>query len=374
MIYRTKNIGKPKLGNYLNFRCLLRFSMISIFVVLIISCNKSDDFGEVNTGGSKYKAGDGVFVVNEGNYGQGNGSISFFRFDSAKIENDIFYQANNRPLGDVPVSMEIIGENAWVVVNNSAKIEVVSLKDFSSVATIQGFVSPRFILQVSENKAYISDLYGDEISVLDTRTYLIEGKINLGRSTEQMVIANGLVFVAFWSNYAFPGFENNKIFVINPATDQIVDSVVVGKEPNSLVVDKNGNIWVLCSGGYLNEEIPTLNQINPESLGVSKTLYFSDIQSSPTALCTNRTSDTLYFINNGIFKMAIFENSIPSQPLIANSDYLFYGLAVNPENSEIYTSDAIDYQQNGLVLRYKPDGTFISSCRAGIIPGRFVFI
>jgi len=53
---------------------------------------------------------------------------------------------------------------------------------------------------------------------------------------------------------------------------------------------------------------------------------------------------------------------------------LFYSLAIDPKSSVIYASDAIDYQQNGLILRFKPDGTLIDSSRAGIIPGRFVFI
>jgi YVTN family beta-propeller protein len=340
---------------------------------MISSCDNKDDFGEINTQGSKYNAGDGVFILNEGNFGQGNGSLSFLRFDSSKIENDIFFQTNNRPLGDVPFSMSIIGENAWIAVNNSAKIEIVALKDLSQVATIEGFSSPRFILEVAENKAYVSDLYGDEISVLDTKNYSISGKISLGYSSEQMVLANDLVFVAFWSNYAFPAFENNKVFIINPANDQLTDSIEVGKEPNSMVVDKNMKIWVLCSGGFMNEEIPTLQQINPETLEVKVIFTFGDIQSSPSSLCINGTRDTLFFINSGIYRMSIAENKVPELPLIPEQEHLYYQISVDPKTSDIYATDAIDYQQNGLILRYKPDGTFIDFHHAGIIPGQMIF-
>jgi YVTN family beta-propeller protein len=342
-------------------------------IFMISSCDNKDDFGEINTQGSKYNAGAGVFILNEGNFGQGNGSLSFLRFDSSKIENDIFFQTNNRPLGDVPFSMSIIGENAWIAVNNSAKIEIVALKDLSQVATIEGFLSPRFILEVAENKAYVSDLYGDEISVLDTKNYSISGKISLGYSSEQMVLANNLVFVAFWSNYAFPAFENNKVFIINPANDQLTDSIEVGKEPNSMVVDKNMKVWVLCSGGFMNEEIPTLQQINPETLEVEEIFAFGNIQSSPSSLCINGTLDTLFFISSGIFRMSITENKVPEQPFIPEQEHLYYQIAVDPKTSDIYATDAIDYQQNGLILRYKPDGTFIDFHHAGIIPGQMIF-
>jgi YVTN family beta-propeller protein len=342
-------------------------------IFMISSCDNKDDFGEINTQGSKYNAGAGVFILNEGNFGQGNGSLSFLRFDSSKIENDIFFQTNNRPLGDVPFSMSIIGENAWIAVNNSAKIEILALKDLSQVATIEGFLSPRFILEVAENKAYVSDLYGDEISVLDTKNYSISGKISLGYSSEQMVLANNLVFVAFWSNYAFPAFENNKVFIINPANDQLTDSIEVGKEPNSMVVDKNMKVWVLCSGGFMNEEIPTLQQINPETLEVEEIFAFGNIQSSPSSLCINGTLDTLFFISSGIFRMSITENKVPEQPFIPEQEHLYYQIAVDPKTSDIYATDAIDYQQNGLILRYKPDGTFIDFHHAGIIPGQMIF-
>jgi len=342
-------------------------------IILISSCNKNDDFGEINTQGSMYNSGEGVFILNEGNYGQGNGSLSFFRFDSSKMENDIFYQTNNRPLGDVPFSMKIIGENAWIAVNNSAKIEIVALKDLSLVATIEGLTSPRFIIEVAENKAYLSDLYEDKITILDTKNFLISGKINLRCSSEQMVLANNLVFAAFWSNYAFPANENNKVYIINPVNDLLLDSIEVGKEPNSMVVDKNEKIWVLCSGGFLNEEIPTLQQINAETFEVDALMNFGDIQSSPSSLCINGTLDTLFFINGGIFRMPISESLIPGQPFIPEQGHRFYNIAVDPETSEIYASDAIDYQQNGLILRYKPDGTFVDLHHAGIIPGQMVF-
>jgi YVTN family beta-propeller protein len=251
---------------------------------------------------------------------------------------------------------------------------VVDLKDLTSVATVEGFNSPRFILEIYENKAYVSDLYSDDISIVDTKNFKITGKINLGSSSEQMVLVNNLVFVAFWSKYSFPDLENNLVFVLDPANDFVIDTIEVGKEPNSVVVDKNMKIWVLCSGGFLNEEIPTLWQIDPVTFEASKSLSFDNIESSPSSLCMNGSRDTLYFINNGIFKMAISAASVPVQPFILENRHLFYALAVDPESSVIFASDAIDYQQSGLILRYKPDGTLIDTFRAGIIPGRFVFL
>ena len=44
---------------------------------------------------------------------------------------------------------------------------------------------------------------------------------------------------------------------------------------------------------------------------------------------------------------------------------------INPVNSEVYIADAIDYVQNGVVLRYSPDGELLDEFYVGIIPGAF---
>ena len=47
---------------------------------MIISCSKKP-----TVSGSNYTFGGGVFIVNEGNFRGGNGSLSFYSYDSLKI-------------------------------------------------------------------------------------------------------------------------------------------------------------------------------------------------------------------------------------------------------------------------------------------------
>ena len=66
-----------------------------------------------------------------------------------------FLKCNGRPLGDVPNSMIINGYLAYIVVNNSGKIEVINRNSLESVATINGLISPRNMAVVNDNKAYV---------------------------------------------------------------------------------------------------------------------------------------------------------------------------------------------------------------------------
>ncbi|HNV49975.1 MAG TPA: YncE family protein [Bacteroidales bacterium] len=344
---------------------------LAVNAIMLYSCR--DDYGEIKKNTSLYSKGKGLFIVNEGNFGNGNGSISFFSLDSLKMYNDIFYSANNRPLGDVPVSITLLEEESWIVVNNSGKIEIVKNSDFSSVTTITGFTSPRFLLKVSDKKAYVSDLYSDQITIVNVKTKKIEGHIPIKRSSEQMVMVGGRVFSAFWSNFNFPEFENNQLMIIDIEKDIVVDSIQVGKEPNSMVLDANNKIWVLCSGGYMSEETATLHRINPTTLQTEVIHTFSDPFASPTSLCINATGDTLLYLNQGIFRMSVTENNLPETAFIPQNSSLFNTLGIDPMTSEIFVTDAIDYQQHGLVLHFSRNGELKGTYSAGIIPGNLCF-
>jgi hypothetical protein len=78
----------------------------------------------------------GVFVVNEGAFLQGNGSITFISSDSASITPDIYSTVNNVPLGDVVQSMQLFRSKGYIAVNNSQKLVVVNMVDFKRQAVI----------------------------------------------------------------------------------------------------------------------------------------------------------------------------------------------------------------------------------------------
>ena len=58
--------------------------------------------------------------------------------------------------------------------------------------------------------------------------------------------------------------------VINTINDVVVDSIEVGAEPESMAIDKNGMIWVLCNGGWMRQNNAELIQINSLTNAVEK--------------------------------------------------------------------------------------------------------
>ena len=57
----------------------------------------------------------GVFIVNEGNFTDSDGSLSYYDFDSAKVENNVFESINNRPLAAIFQSMAFHNKKGYII-------------------------------------------------------------------------------------------------------------------------------------------------------------------------------------------------------------------------------------------------------------------
>ncbi|MFO8087773.1 MAG: SMP-30/gluconolactonase/LRE family protein [Bacteroidales bacterium] len=351
------------------FKTLLLITALLAFS----SCDKDDDFGEQHDEQSQYAHVPGLFIISEGNYSFGNGSLAFYDPLKRKVDNEIFYAANNRPLGDVPFQAEIFGDQMWITVNNSGKVEVMNLESMKSVATWDNLGSPRHLNKINEDLVFVSDLESADMKILNPDNDNQHHTMDAGKSTEAMLYDGHYLFACNWSNF-YVSKPNNTITVINTAAKKVVTTIEVAKEPNSMVADKNGYIWVLSSGGYDNSEYPALSVIDPVQLIVSREIRFDSKNASPNNLCISPNGDSLYFINRDIYAISITDTALPSQEFIRTGNRAVTSLAVDPQNGDVYFGNAVDYQQKGWVLRYNPySKTMTDSFRVGIIPGAMRF-
>jgi hypothetical protein len=346
---------------------LLCFSLILCFA----SC-KPDDLGGDNPPPSGTYT-HGVWILNEGLYTAGSASVDFYHKDSSIREENIFQRVNQRPLGDVLQSMTLYNDRYFAVINNSAKIEVLDAKDFKSVGAIEGLTSPRYMLPISSQKAYVTDLYGRGIRIVNPSTYAISGKIDYNTGgdtswqnwTEQMATFNNEVFIC--------AVKEEALLVVNSDNDKIVDTIPLLGEPQWMQKDINSRIWVLADGSIDNRS-SHLFRIDPTAHKVDKEFTFPLTSIGPVRLKINAAGDVLYYIYKDIYQMSISAHELPTEPLIPANGKQFYGLGVDPENGDIYVGDAIDHVQNGVVYQYKSDGTLLKEIPAGNSPLDFLFV
>jgi YVTN family beta-propeller protein len=352
-----------------NMRTILNLSaIIAASLVLVMASCKKDDKDEIQGAYSR-----GVLISNEGPFIEGSGSISFYDPTTKTIENNIFQTINNRPLGNIVQSIEVFTDRAYIVVNNAAKVEVAEAGTFESVGVIEGLVSPRYFMGISQTKAYVSDWAG-HVAIIDLNSLAKTGTIATGASPDRMLLDGTRLWVinsAGWSS-------DSTLTIIDTQTDTALKTIVVGDNPSGIVKDASGKIWVICGGKFdwANPENNTpgkLVRINPETFNIELS---SDLGETyfDARLAINATGDKLYFtLSGGLFSVDLNTKTGMVSKTVLNRP--FYALGIDPQTGEIYVSDPLDYAQPGFVFRYDPENfAVVDSVKAGIIPGNFSFV
>jgi hypothetical protein len=354
----------------------LRIILYSFFIAIFLPSCMEDDIlpiSEVDLYGSR-----GVFIVNEGNFLYGNSSLSYYDIESKTVVNNIFSLANGIPLGDVAYSMTIHNGRGYIVVNNSGCIHVVDANTLLHIGTVVGLPSPRHILFLDDERALVSDLYARAISIINIKTHEVVGSIKTGEanspfyqhSSEYLIRIGSKVFTNSWS-------YDNKVLVIDAVALNIIDTIEVGIQPLAMAKDKNDNLWVMNDGGFMGNplgyETPSIMKINSQTHEVELSLSFASLTDNVGQIATNSAGDSIYFISNHLYAMGINETKLPGNALIPRNGRNFRALSVDFKTGDIYISDATDFMSEGVVYRYKANGTPLDTIGVGIIPGNFSF-
>jgi hypothetical protein len=336
--------------------------LLLVSLLALTSCTEDPALVEVP---HQADSGNTVFVLNEGNYQSGNASVSAIHLSTNEVTAELFQAANQRPIGDVLQSAALVNGEGWLVVNNSQKIERVNLGNFKASEPITGFHSPRYALEISPTKVYVTDLYANRIHIVNSVSGNITGHISCSGWTEQLMRVGEEIWVC--------NVRRNKIYVIDPTLDLISDSISVGDDPSALVIDVNQHVWVLCKGKIPpNETAGSLWKIDPITKSVIRHVSFPLNPYHPSHLKLDSSKLNLYFIFNGVYKMSVADSLLPENALIPLNNNLFYGLNIHNDGS-IWVSDAKDYVQKGLVFRYNQVGQLLKTYSVGYIPGSFYF-
>ena len=310
----------------------------------------------------------GVFVVNEGNYGESDGSLSFID-KQGTVNNDI-YSLNNEgvPLGDVVQSMFVHESLAFLVVNNSNKVAVVQAEDMQLLYTISELSLPRYII-IDGGYGYISEWvsFGEpgRVSVVDLLSHEIVATIPVGYGAESLAIRDNHLYV---SN----SFEAS-ISVIDLSTHLVINNLTVGEGPSSMLLDDSGTLWVLCSGGYDEDWSPSNNGQLVALNKLDEPLFTVDLGMNVSGkIAIDLALEVLYFINGTTaYRYDISTTRIDK--FIENEQAVaFYGIGV-AKDGRIYISDSKGLLSAGEVAIYDSDAMLIETVQVGRGPNSFVF-
>ena len=350
------------------------FSKSQVFAILfactfiLASCNKGDEKPS-----ELFQTG--VFITNEGPFGSGTGTVSYYDRDAATLKNDIYGTANSgAAIGNVLQSMNLYSGKAYLIVNNANKLVVATAKNFVSESTLAtGLTLPRYFLPIDVNRAYITQWGKDSttsgIAVYDYASKTIAKTIPTGKGADRMI--RNATSGAIWVLNSGGLGKDSTVSIVNSLADSVLQKIKVGLGPNSIVQDANGDIWVLSYGEF-QKSSGKLVKIRNNAVE-----YSFDVPYGAASLIGDKSKTTLYFLaNNQIYSKDLlnFGATPPSVFLKPSGATALYSLGFDPKTSLLWCGDALDYKQSGVVYIIDPTTkTEKSKLTVGVAPNGFIF-
>ena len=346
-----------------------RILLYALSTMLLFSgCKKNNEKDPV------FQLQNSVFIVNEGPFPTGTGTVMAYNRETGEVSVDLFEAANGRPLGNIVQSMTIYDGRAYIVVNKANKIEVVNPVDFKSIGTVEGLTLPRYFLGHNTAGGVVS-CWDSTVNWLSLGSLHVTATLRVGSGPDEMVYCKGRIYALNSGGF---GMDSTVSYFHYVSPNE--KKITVGHRPSGIRVDKDNNVWVLCSGKGYNgfpdpEDTPAkLVCIDPDNFEVTREFVFPDNENHPDNLIINSDSTILYYNHpRGIFAFPVSASALDSQPFIP-SDKMHYALGFDNKEEMIYASEIPDYAQNGYVYIFNAsDGSLAGSFQAGIVPGGFCF-
>ena len=334
-----------------------------------------------------------IFVLNEGGMGSNNSTLDFLRFEDGKYITGAFKKMNpdvGAGLGDVGNDIAIHGKEAWIVVNNSGIVEVVSADDETEIATVT-VPTPRNIA-FDDNYAYVTSwagayiTYGADYSITDSKnpkgqvyrinikTKKAEGSVEVGYQPEGIAYYNGKLYVAnsggissqLPPTYAY----DNTVSIIDAASFKVEKTVEVQVNLKNVYSDDKGNIYVTTLGNYwdVHSGLYMLTASAPASVKHIDDYVSISALNGDTVYCIGTDSEFDWSATHVYSAWSVTGGSKKALSLNL-SDATPYGLAVLDADT-FFVGDAGDYFNPGSVSCYYK-GSKKWSVTAGVCPGHF---
>jgi len=348
---------------------LKRISYLFIAALILASCSSDDDDTIIVEPLGDYEFG--FFVTNEGPFGTGTGTVTFISEDYSNIDHTIFNDVNESDIGNIVNSMGFSDGKAYIIANNSHKIEIVNRHTFESIATIsEGLDNPRHFVAEGD-VGYVSnwgdpfDNNDDFIAVIDLISNEVTSTIPVAFGPEKLMMIRGDLYVAHQGGYG----QNSIISVINTTVNTFITNIQVGDVPNSMVI-YDGDLWVLCGGTPSwagTETNGKLIKIDTDTNTIAQEFNFETTE-HPSML-TIDSSLLIYGLNGEVFSKEVSSTELPSTGFYSG---FFYSMTA--KDGKLYATDAGDFASNGTLKVYDLLSEIeIESIEVGIIPGGVFF-
>ncbi len=310
-----------------------------------------------------------VIVANQGNFSDGNGSITRYDPESKEVAT-VLGQANS-----IIQSLTLKGGLMYVAMNTGNRIDVIDAAG-GLVGQVLDVPSPRYLAWADTDRLLVSNLFDNTVSVIDMTSSAVVDRIDVGSNPEGVSVHRGSAYVA---NHGFGA--GNTITVIEAATNRAVRTLQVDCDgPRFVYFDDEDEMWTLCTGQILyDQEFNVLGTTNgsvlivdPMTGTVQNRFDLEDmaVTAGPGQDAYHSKEAQSLFVVVGGDRIARFDMSQNRRlPDFGPLDGPPIGaVAFDPVDQQLYVGRVPGFAESGQVTILQTDGTSVSQFSAGVAP------
>lgn len=314
-----------------------------------------------------------IYVGNQGNFSDANGTVSIYTPATTNVVTDGLPN-----LSTLVQSIFLHDGLGYVMANTSDRIDIFDLNTNMRTGQITDVASPRYMAVVAENKAYVSNLFSNSVTIVNLDTGSAGASIAAGSNPEDIALIDAYAYVA---NNGF-GFDST-LTKIDVASDVVADTLYLGCDgPRALEVDGQNELWVFCNGKtvYNADFTEIIEQTNGQVLIVNNDEVFHRFELDAQMGASSAGQDTFYDpVSDRIFavqdsSILVFDTTTNSQldSIAISGDESIGGVAYDAAANVLMLARITGFTTAGFVSMHAIDGTETGRFDAGIAPTSIV--
>ena len=257
---------------------------------------------------------------------------------------------------DVPIHT---GEVTYAYITNEYgnTVSVIDTAINKVTATVNVGSNPKGIAASRDGaKVYVANYYGGTVSVIDTATNTVTSRVNVGNNP------NGIAVSPDGKKVYVTNLHSVTVSVIDTATNSVIATVIAGSAPRGIAVNPDGKkVYVTNSyTGAISVIDTTTNNVTDVGVGVE-----------PYGIAVNPEGTKVYVTNEGDYPdfngtvdiIDVASNYVTARVLVGSNPR---GIAISPDGTKIYVANK---GNNNVSVIDTTINYVVATVNVGISPG-----
>ncbi len=317
----------------------------------------------------------GVLVANQGNFSDGNGSITVYDPESRRTSTIA------SGIGSIIQSIAVQDDRVYVASNTGSRIDVFDVVTGQQVVQINDVPSPRYMAFYGDDRLAVTNLFDNTVSLIDVKADRKLSTIGVGANPEGILVDGMTAYVA---NHGFGAADS--VSVVDLISGSVRSTIRTDCDgPRFTFLDRQKELWVVCTGQVLyDQDFNVLGRTDARLLvyetSTEKLVTTFDVEGM--ILTTGPGQDayyaedieTLFVVVDGeIIRLVDTRRNAWGASIGPLDGPQIGAVAFDAASEVLYVARVPGFTESGSVTMLDIDGNGLGSFTAGVAPSHISF-